>query len=63
MMSNLLTTQQAADALGISTERVRQLAKALDLPTLGRQFVITEKDVKKMAARKTQRGPVKGAKK
>lgn len=62
-MSNLLTTQQAADALGISTERVRQLAKELDLPQLGRQFVITERDVKKMAARKTQRGPLKGAKK
>lgn len=62
-MSKLLTTREAADALGISTERVRQLAKALNLPTLGRQFVITEKDVKKMAARKTQRGPVKkGAK-
>lgn len=58
-MSKLLTTREAADALGITTERVRQIAKELDLPRLSRQFVITDKDVKKMAARKTQRGPEK----
>jgi hypothetical protein len=62
MVSKLFTTQEAADALGISTERVRQLAKELDLPRLNRSPVITEKDLKKMAARKTQRGPVKGKK-
>lgn len=43
--------------LGTSERRVQQLAEELELPRLGRQFVITEKDVKKMAARKTQRGP------
>jgi hypothetical protein len=59
-VSKLHTTQEAADALGITVERVRQLAKALDLRTLGRQFVITDKDIKKMAARKTQPGPAKG---
>lgn len=62
-MSKLFTTQEAADTLGITTERVRQLAKELDLPRLSRQFVITEKDVKKMATRKTQRGPEKKGKK
>jgi hypothetical protein len=62
-MSKILTTQEAADTLGISTERVRQLAKELDLPRLNRSPIITEKDIKKMAARKTQRGPEKKVKK
>lgn len=63
MMSKLLTTKEAAETLGTSERRVQQLAEELGLPRLGRQFVITDKDVKKMAARKTQRGPQKGAKK
>lgn len=56
-MSNLISSKQAAEMLGTSERRVQQLAEELELPRLGRQFVITEKDVKKMAARKTQRGP------
>lgn len=57
------TTQEVADALGITVKRVQQLAEEMGLPRLGRQFVITEKDEQKMAARKTQRGPTKKVKK
>lgn len=64
----IISTEDAAKMLStpdvpVSVRRVQQLAKELHLPRLGRQFVITDKDVKKMAARKTQPGPVKGAKK
>jgi hypothetical protein len=57
------TTESVADALGITVKRVQQLAKEMKLRRLGRQFVITEKDVKKMASRKTQRGPAAKGKK
>lgn len=57
------TSESVADALGITVKRVQQLAKEMGLPRLGRQFVITDSDVKKMAARKTQRGPATKAKK
>jgi hypothetical protein len=64
----IITSEVAAQMLStpdtpVSVRRVQQLAKELNLPRLGRQFVITDKDVRKMAARKTQRGPEKGAKK
>jgi hypothetical protein len=53
----ILSSKQAAEMLGTSERRIQQLAEELGLPRLGRQFVITEKDIKRMAARKTQRGP------
>lgn len=64
----IISTEDAAKMLStpdaqVSVRRVQQLAKEMGLPQLGRVFLITEKDVKKMAARKTQRGPMKGAKK
>lgn len=64
----IITTELAAEMLStpdkpVTVRRVQQLAKELDLPRLGRQFVITERDVKRMAARKTQRGPTKKEKK
>jgi hypothetical protein len=61
-MANL-TTEETALRLGVSTRRARQLAEELKLPRFGRQFVITEKDIRRMAARKTQRGPARKEKK
>lgn len=62
-MSKILSTKEAAALLDVDVRRVQQLAEDLGLPRLGRQFVITDKDVKKMAARKTKRGREKAAKK
>lgn len=56
-MPNIISSKTAAEMLGTSERRVQQLAEELGLPRLGRQFVITEKDIKKMAARKKKRGP------
>lgn len=63
----IITTERAAEMLStpdapVSVRRVQQLAKELNLPRIGRQFLITDRDVKKMAARKTQRGPEKAKK-
>jgi excisionase family DNA binding protein len=50
----LLTTKQAAKALGVNDSRVRQLILAGRLPALkmGRDWIIKEKDLKKVADRK-----------
>lgn len=62
-MSKFITTKDAAATLGTTERRVQQLAEELGLPRLGRQFLITERDVKRMSARKTQPGPKKQKKK
>ncbi len=62
-MSKILSTKEAAELLDVDVRRVQQLAEDLGLRRFGRQFVITDKDVKKMATRKTKRGREKGAKK
>jgi excisionase family DNA binding protein len=56
----LLTTQQAAEALGVTVARVRQLAQAGTLPAtrIGRDWVIRRADVAIAAARRTKRGRV-----
>ena len=63
------TTQSVADALNISTERVRQSMKALgikfvDCPCCGaKERGITDADVKRIASRNTKVGAPKKAKK
>ncbi len=57
-----LTTKEAAAALGISPSRVRQLIKAGRLPATlvaGRDWLINETDLAKVAVRKPGRPPVK----
>jgi hypothetical protein len=55
------TTATVAAALGLSPQRVRQAIKELNItPTMiGKAIVLSDADVKKLARRKTQRGPVK----
>ena len=68
MANKIITTADAAERLGVSTSLVQKLAKSLNL---GQQLpggrgvlIFSEKDIKAMEARKTQRGPArKGAKK
>jgi hypothetical protein len=62
-MSKIITTQIAAEMLGTSERRVRQLAGELGIEKFGKQYLITERHLKQMQARKTQRGPVKKVKK
>lgn len=59
------TTQTVADALGLTTERVRQLIKELNITptTIGRAIVLSDADVKKIEKRNTQVGRPKKAKK
>lgn len=52
-----ITTAEAAAMLGTSERRVRQLANEMGIEKFGNQYLITEKHLKKMQARKTQRGP------
>ncbi|HZT34774.1 MAG TPA: helix-turn-helix domain-containing protein [Nitrososphaera sp.] len=56
-MAKLLTTTEAAERLGISTPRVRQLVLENRLPAqkLGRDLFIDEKDLKLVEARKVGR--------
>ncbi|HXG94120.1 MAG TPA: helix-turn-helix domain-containing protein [Blastocatellia bacterium] len=54
-----ITTAEAAEMLGTSERRVRQLAEELGVEKFGKQYLITDKDLKRMQARKTQRGPEK----
>jgi DNA-directed RNA polymerase subunit H (RpoH/RPB5) len=58
------TTQTVADALNISTERVRQIVRELNItPTqIGRMFVLSDADVKKIEKRNTQVGRPKKSK-
>ena len=53
----ILTTKQAAKALGINDSRVRQLILSGRLPAqkFGRDWIIKEKDLKKVADRKPGR--------
>lgn len=55
-MAEPITTKRAAELLNISVSRVQQLARELDLPQFGKAFVITERDINQMRARKTKRG-------
>lgn len=53
----MLTTQEAADALGISPRRVRELITDRRLPAekKGRDYLIKEKDLKLVEDRKPGR--------
>lgn len=62
-MNKIISTATAAEMLGTSERRVRQLATEFGVQQISSIFLITEKDLKKMQARKTQRGPVKKEKK
>jgi excisionase family DNA binding protein len=50
---NIFNTKQAAEILGVNDSRVRQLILAGRLPAqkVGRDWVIFEKDLKKVAGR------------
>jgi excisionase family DNA binding protein len=56
-MSKLLTTQQAAERLGVSDARIRQLVLGGRLPAqkLGRDLFIQESDLKLVQDRKPGR--------
>ena len=55
----LYTTKQVADALGITTGRVRQLARKLNLGRwVGSVRLYSDADLAILRARSTQRGPV-----
>ena len=70
-MDELLTTQQAADELGVTAGRVRQMIVDKQLPTtkFGHVHMIKKSDLKLVAGRKAGRPPkvkeevVKGGKK
>jgi len=53
----LLSTEEAAQRLGVISERVRQFIKAGRLPAMliAGRYVIKEKDLEKVAVRKTGR--------
>lgn len=56
----LYTTKQIADMLGITTGRVRQLARALDLGRwVGSVRLYSEADLDVMRSRNTRVGPVR----
>lgn len=56
-----MTTEQAAERLGVSPQRVRMLIKEERLPAtrLGRDWLVNEKDLKLVAVRKPGRPPKK----
>ncbi|HYP02865.1 MAG TPA: helix-turn-helix domain-containing protein [Pyrinomonadaceae bacterium] len=58
-MAKTLTTQEAAERLGISAIRVRQLISAGRLPAekFGRDYMIKEEDLELVADRKPGRPP------
>jgi excisionase family DNA binding protein len=58
-MAKTLTTQEAAERLGISAIRVRQLIGAGRLPAekFGRDYMIKEEDLELVADRKPGRPP------
>jgi excisionase family DNA binding protein len=60
---NLLTTQQAAERLGISQPRIYQLISEGRLPAqkIGRDYVIAEKDLKLAENRPSPGRPPKKA--
>src|ERR1044071_3862685 len=59
-MGSFLTTQQAADRLGISDSRIRQLILDGKLKAVkaGRDWLIKASDLRLMEKRKTKPGPV-----
>lgn len=58
-MSSPITTKEAADRLGVSAARVRQLVLAGDLPAekFGRDLMIKESDLKLVEDRPMGRPP------
>lgn len=59
-----LTTQQAADALGISASRVRQLAAQIAVGSkIGNVWVFSNRDLQRLRARQTAPGPAPKRKK
>jgi excisionase family DNA binding protein len=54
---NLLSTQQAAERLGVNDSRVRQMVRAGQLPAMqvGKAYLIKESDLSKVADRKPGR--------
>mgnify|MGYP000882152541 FL=1 len=55
--SPLYTTQQAADALGLTTGRVRQIARSLRIgQRIGRDWVFTEDDIERIRQRNKKQG-------
>ena len=58
-MSETLTTKEAADVLGVSAARVRQLVLSGQLPArkFGRDLVIEQSDLKSVASRPMGRPP------
>jgi hypothetical protein len=58
MPSQILTSQTIADTLGISVQRVRQLAKELNIEpqTIGKALIFTPADLKKMQGRSKKVG-------
>lgn len=64
-MSATLTTKEAAERLGVSPARVRQLVLAGDLPAekFGRDLMIKEGDLKLVADRPMGRPPKTAAEK
>ena len=57
MLMKILTTKQAAKALGINDSRVRQLILSgrLSATKIGRDWIIQKKDLKKVENRKPGR--------
>ena len=47
----MLTTQQAADRLGISRRTVQNWCKILGIEPTGRDYILTESQVKQIASR------------
>lgn len=62
-MSTSLTTHQAAERLGVTVSRVRQLVLAGRLPAekFGRDLAIKESDLKRVQDRKPGRPPKRSA--
>lgn len=66
MPDNIITSEVAANALGITVQRVRQLAKELGIEPqrIGNALIFSKADLKKMRTRNTSVGrPKKASKK